>query len=488
MKRFIYFFTSLVLIVTGASCKKGFLDNVGNKSILLRQDYVVDIKTTNEFMNGIYPVMSNSLYTGYQVIYGDLIADNLKPVIASTGNTPLYPHYSWTQQADDASTSSTSPWPATMLNCNGISYSGYALIRACNFVLEKANEYDVQDPQMASNVRGQAYAIRALTYFTLLNIFAQPYSFTPDASHPGLAIVTTSNISDPVAGRNTVKQGYDLMISDLQKAIDLLPAATVTTLKMNRNAAKALLSKIYLFKGDYTAARQMAAAVVKDVPIMTTNYPAKLFTPNETEALFQLPPGTGTNNKYTTNFANLYFRSRIQFRASSDIAKMLSESPNDLRRAWVSFVATPAPGYWNVTKYPSGATADPTTDIANAYYQTALRSSDLYLVAAECYANLGREDSALYYLNAIQRRANAVLTPSSITGKALLDSIYKERRKEMSFEGMRMFDLLRWKQGVTRSDETAPALKSLSFPNSRAIAPISKLDVTILGLEQNKDY
>jgi hypothetical protein len=351
-------------------------------------------------------------------------------------------------------------------------------------VIEKAREFSAQDPAKANMMMGQALAIRSLVYFLLINFFSQPYSYTPDASHPGVAYITTSDWTQNVTGRNTVADVYQHLVTDLNEAISLLPATSSSTLVMNRNAAKALLARIYLFKGDYLSAKNMSVEVSRDVPIMTTNYPAKLFTPQETEALFQLPPGTSAANKYTTTFANFYFRSRIQFQATADIALLLGETPGDLRKNWV----TASSSNWNITKYPSGATSDATTDKANAYWQTLLRSSEMYLVAAECYANLNNKDSAIFYLNAIQQRANAAMTSSSILNSALLDTIYKERRKELAFEGLRMFDLQRWKKGVSRGDALDSQKKNLPYPNNKAIAPIPETDVDVLGLKQNDDY
>jgi starch-binding outer membrane protein, SusD/RagB family len=112
----------------------------------------------------------------------------------------------------------------------------------------------------------------------------------------------------------------------------------------------------------------------------------------------------------------------------------------------------------------------------------------MYLTAAESYAHLSNTDSARYYLDAIRIRANSSAASSMATGPALLDSIYKERRKELAFEGTRMFDLLRWKKGVNRPDETNPAFKTLSYPNNKAIAPVPTVDVEVSGMSQNPGY
>jgi len=439
--------------------------------MLTRQDYVKDLGTTDEYLNGIYTSLGASLFGADYVIYPELIADNIKPAASR-----LIVHYSWNQKADETATISN--------NCNGLSYNGYLIIRDANFVLEKAGEYRNENQLKADAMKGQAYAIRALSHFMLVNFFAQPYNFTADGSHPGITYVTSSNWTDPVKGRNTVAEVYANMISDLEKSIALLPPTSLTTITISRNAALALLARIYLFKGDWVSAKNLARQVGTAVPIMINNYPAKLFTPSETEALFQLPPSNSALNGYTTSFAAARFKGTIQFRATADIAVLLNEDPNDIRKFWVT---SPTSGNWNIVKFPEGVVAG-ISPIYLSYYHTIIRSSEMYLTAAEAYAHLNNVDSACFYLDAIRKRANPAAAATATSGAALLDAIYKERRKELAFEGLRMFDLLRWKKGVSRSDALTVESQSLPYPSNKAIAPIPVLDVKVSGLEQNKDY
>jgi hypothetical protein len=482
MKPYCYIFIAILLAAGSMSCKKSFLDEgIANTKILTRQDYIKDLKTTNEYLSGVYTKLGSDLFSGYNLIYPEAVADNIKPVVGtgSQGATPLAAQYEWKQQVNDVS----GLYITSSINCNELSYGGYQLIRSCNFVLEKASEYKAENPSLADAMMGQAYAIRALSHFMLLNVFAQSYNFTGEGSHPGVAYITSSNWTVPVSGRNTVAEVYTNLISDLKNAILLLPVATSSTLIMNRNAAKGLLARVYLFKGDWTLAKNLAREVSTVVPIMITNYPGKLFTLSETEALFQLPPGIVPVDQYGTSFASSYFRSNLQFRATTDIALLLNEDLNDARKVWVTSVS----GNWHVTKFPVNVVAGG-FDPDGAYYHSVLRSSELYLMAAEAYAQLNNMDSARFYLDAIKKRANPSALATTSSGAALLEAIYKERRKELVFEGYRMFDLLRWKKGVNRADALTTAAQTLPYPSNKAIAPIPGLDVNVSGFKQNLDY
>ncbi|WP_207514018.1 RagB/SusD family nutrient uptake outer membrane protein [Longitalea luteola] len=476
MKHYKFVLVLVMFINILASCKKDFLD-VPDKTVLLRQAYVVDLKTTENFLNGIYVEIAK-FHHGYYLIYPELIADNIKPV---AGSIPLNSHYLWAQQADD----SKSAFGNTTFNMNPVWRDGYRIIRECSFILETVDQYRSEDNVKADNIKGQAYALRALIHSFLVSTFAQAYSFSSDASHQGIPYITTSNWTTPVTIQ-TVAEVYESLISDLTNAIELLPSASTNALTMNRNAARAFLSRIYFFKGDYQSSKNIAKEVSNEVPIMTGSaYPSKLFTPQETEALFQLRPASVTvGDPFSTFFAGRYFASPSQqFLATNDIATILTETPQDVRKAWVTLQS----GNWAISKYPSGVVPN-YGNPASAYFQTLIRSSEIYLIAAESYAKLNIEDSARFYLDAIRKRANPAAFSVTASGQALLDSINKERRKELAFEGFRMYDLLRLKQGVKRNDALNTSAKDLPYPSEKAVSPIPFSDANVSGLPQNPGY
>lgn len=491
MKNRLYLYLSSIsiLLLVISSCKKSFLD-VPDKGTLLRQAYVIDLQSTGEYLNGIYITLSTNFYHGYNLIYADLVADNIKPV---TGSGMFSMQYKWEQQANE--TSENTP-TANTTGMNPMWYIGYRIIRDCSFVIDKAGQYRGENADKADDIKGQAYAIRALVHFMLTNVFAQLYHYTADASHPGIPYVTTSDYTEPVA-RETVAKVYEYLLDDLSKSLQLLPAAPTNTvaanknLVLNKNAVKALLARVYLYKEDFLAAKNLAREVGLSVPIMaasSSGYPSKLFTLQETEALFQIAPSSSavSSGTYSTNFQARYFNSAAttQFLATTDIADLLRQNPSDVRKNWIK---SGGAGKDTIIKYPVSVISG-FTPTSNSYYQTIIRSSEMYLTAAEAYAKINNEDSARYYLDAIRKRANSSLGATTAVGAALLDSIYVERRKELAFEGLRMFDILRWKKGLVRNDAPVSTAKELPYPSNKAISPIPLRDVLINGLNQNLDY
>ncbi|MCT4614804.1 MAG: RagB/SusD family nutrient uptake outer membrane protein [Marinifilaceae bacterium] len=83
------------------------------------------------------------------------------------------------------------------------------------------------------------------------------------------------------------------------------------------------------------------------------------------------------------------------------------------------------------------------------------RLSGIYLLRAECYSKIsGMEDKAIADLNTIRTRANADLYNPTENEGNLTYTIFKEREKELLWEGHRFFDIQRnhlWKTELTGS-------------------------------------
>jgi starch-binding outer membrane protein, SusD/RagB family len=121
---------SLIIILALTSCRKDFLNPEEQDGVLLREQYVVDLKTTNEYLKGTYAALSINVFESYHSIYPDLIADNVKPRLAASGSTPMINQYNWTQFANNLQASLRNA-----LNCNSMSYACYRVVNYANFVI-----------------------------------------------------------------------------------------------------------------------------------------------------------------------------------------------------------------------------------------------------------------------------------------------------------------------------------------------------------------
>lgn len=127
------------------------------------------------------------------------------------------------------------------------SYS-YKTIININATLEVAPEGKSKDSDI---IIGENYFLRAYHYFTLVNVFSQPYINHPE-TNLGVPIKLTTSLDDFPA-RATVKEVYDQIEKDLLKAIELMDISEGSTTRpknscyASKEVAEALLSRVYLY-------------------------------------------------------------------------------------------------------------------------------------------------------------------------------------------------------------------------------------------------
>ena len=112
---------------------------------------------------------------------------------------------------------------------------------------------------------GENYYLRALCYFLLVNEFAQPYSNNP-TQNPGLPLKLNSDPNDLPQSRSTVAEVYDQVVADLLDAIDYMTLTDGQVAKNScyatKEAAQALLARVYLYMENWEGAYKMADAVI----------------------------------------------------------------------------------------------------------------------------------------------------------------------------------------------------------------------------------
>ncbi|WP_346316216.1 RagB/SusD family nutrient uptake outer membrane protein [Chitinophaga sp. YIM B06452] len=73
------------------------------------------------------------------------------------------------------------------------------------------------------------------------------------------------------------------------------------------------------------------------------------------------------------------------------------------------------------------------------------RLAEIYLNYAEAKFELGDEATCREYISKVRARAGMPPIPDAVTGEALRQRLYNERRIELAFEAHRFFDIRRWK-------------------------------------------
>ncbi|WP_445382596.1 RagB/SusD family nutrient uptake outer membrane protein [Robiginitalea sp. IMCC43444] len=343
-------------------------------------------------------------------------------------------------------------------------FTSYSSINLCNLVL---NNLEIQeDDEIRSRLEGEAKFLRALHYFELVRFYALPYEAGVSNNQLGVPLVydgvsDLSQVTYPA--RNTVNEVYAQVLSDLQDAYSLLPENNAD--RADRYAARALLARVYLQQGNYTAARDAAHDVLVNSGHSLAPNLAAAFN-NETDGVedifsWQVTTQDGTN-WYNTYWATIQFGGRSQ---TADVTIEppffdLFSGPDDRADFIYNGNGT------NVTAKWQG-------QFANVPH---IRIAEMHLIRAECNF---REGSSLGLapeeeINALRGRSNA----GPLSGISLQD-ILDERRRELAFEGFRLHDAKRLLLNID----------TLPFNSNQLVMPLPQDDIDINpNLVQNPGY
>lgn len=407
---------------------------------------------------------------------------------------------------------------STLKNTNKLIESGYQTV-IDNIETEKVGkdaetvDYLDEEIEVVKEYLGNAYFVRAYYYFNLLYRFGIPYNSATASTDLGVPVVTTYNVSERVQ-RGTVKEGYDLIFSDLEQAEKLLANVPnePESFVFDTDAITALKARIYLEQKDYEKAYAEATKLINSgrYPLVEPTPEAfmdmwRYDTSSEFILLMPLRKGTETANgmgSYYSAYKDQTYHTPDWIPAQGFIDKF---ADNDLRR--VPYFEK-ADVYYNniifsnitiISKFrgnPALATQE------NDYYgpipngqqlPKIFRIAEDYLIAAEAAYFSGKD--ALKPLNAL--RVSRGLEPlAGVSGDALLQEIKDERLRELAFEGFRTFDLRRWGDPMHRMASqvaedgsklflTSTEAQTLKIPagDPKFIFPIPQYDINVYGEE-----
>lgn len=358
---------------------------------------------------------------------------------------------------------------------------GYEAINMLNMLINSEFEVSGNLSTEFDQIRGEAYALRGLVFFDLVKMYAQHYTFTAGASHPGIPIVLESDVST-LPSRNSVSEVYAQAISDLNTGIGLMTQTRRGPYMMSREAAQAILSRIYLYMEDWSNAVAMADAVItsgKYSLVEGQAYVDQFATGGSSEAIFEMQH-TDTDNRGSDSLGGMYRASGYgDYLPARDLLDLID--PNDIRMQMfeVDPGLTGIYAAHRVMKWPTPSNTDNVS---------VIRLSEVYLNRAEANAQLGQNTAAQADLNTIRQRGLPSAAPVTATGQALIDDILVERRIELGYEGHRIHDLMRYKMDINRVDVTGD-VAFMAYPCNFCVLPIPQAETdTNPNIDQNTGY
>lgn len=358
-------------------------------------------------------------------------------------------------------------------------YACYAAIASANQALEaisKAGNPNDYIPQ-----RGEALVARAYAHFMLVNFFSKFYDPTTAASSPGIPYVTEpENVFIRQYDRNTVQYTYDMIEKDLLEGIPLIEDKVYKVPKyhFNKSAAYAFATRFYLFKRDYEKVIQYA-----NLAVPGNNFAANLRQWNTTYRditdvfeLFKIyARSTETANLLLVETPSVWSRYYYTNRYGVDANKIsqIIPRPDPLTGGNLAFSLYSLGENQLIPKIDEYfVRASVNADIGFPYVMVPLFTVEEVLFnRAEAYTYTNNFTAAIADLNTYaskrvinyssathtitQGRINTVFGTANIRD-GLIQAILYYKRAEFIHEGMRWFDILRYKMPVVHA--TSPDL------------------------------
>jgi hypothetical protein len=464
MKQIFKLFITTVLVTSFTACDD-FLtyspsDAVGDTEAFN------NAKDVENALNGAYYTLGTYRFYGRDVVaLGDIAADN-------TWMTGTSGHFNTIYQYNIADSD---------VDLMDIWEYGYKTIDRTTKLIKAgkellASDISENDKTSINAFIAQAYALKALSHFTLVNIFGLPYSETNKNT---LGIVTIDE--EPIAAfqevqRTTVGDAYTQILKDIAAAKENIDLAGNDVFHFNAASLAALEARVKLYMGSWADAITAAQnAITERAGALVTNptdYVNMWFDIAPTsEDIFTI--GKTTDDNLSANALNTLYGS-YNGKATSGLIALFGG--NDMR---LGLFGDGTGEQIRALKFDGLPTSRATSNIP------VFRLPEMYLIIAEAKAQLGQADAVDYVFEIAKRNPDLVKSDIPTDKAGLLNFISIERRRELFQEGHRWFDLRRTGEKLTRAGGSFPVT---NWDASKFVYPIPANEINASGIAQNTDW
>lgn len=439
------------------ACEKDFLElnSISEPSIV---DFY---KTQNDIENALM-----GCYDGLQS--DNLYGRSLDRTVGVRGNDAQDDNASSSSRVSDidkfqesaANTHIKSLWTGT-----------FDVITRCNNLIHSSGDLNFNE-QLKNQYISEALFIRALTYFNAINIWGDLPLIKEQTSVEEIRNL----ISEKKLIRNSISEIYLSIEEDLKNAVNNLPETNQSG-RASKNAAIALLGKVYLYQKKWTEAKSTFSSIISKVSIEDDI--EKVFTLKDSkEVLFSI-----LYDKTIANEGHYPWYSDSNFQIVSPYIIGLYDAADKRAR----LVQTSNVGRFGLVpnKYFD---VEELNQVGNNFL--VLRGADVILMHSEASNELAYgSDDAFNYLNKVRNRAGL----SSYTKTDLPDqesfreAIYLERKLEFALEQSNWPDLKRTGTAIAEMKKVG-----LTITADKLLFPIPQSEIEIInnpqGFPQNPDY
>jgi starch-binding outer membrane protein, SusD/RagB family len=488
-------------ILAGQSCSESFLEQeYGNG--LVDANFFTDPSHAERALTAVYDVLGHE---GQCILTRNLLG-------SSTADDVVEDHGDYSRVGTGMIELDKYNWHSNSRYIMDHWYSCYKGIGRANQITTNVADIDDLDQDLAARYIGEAKALRALFYFHLVTA----YGDVPLLTEP----ITQEESKDLT--RTPEAEIWDQIIKDLEEARDVLPDSYSSNSDLGRvtkGFANAMLSRVFLWTGDYAGAIDAAEAVIGS-PFgytLETNY-SDIFdgtvengkesildvmnvSDSPIENIFRTEtsevnrsiywgPVVSWSHFYTpaTDFVDNEFEA-LDLRKDFTILDMGAGETYDINGDGViddtDKIPPNPPHDMHMMKYvPKGE------DLSNGTWNTGLlqyvnvhvmRFAEVLLNYAEALNESEKPADALVPLNRVRERAGLALVTTTSQDE-LAEIILHERAVELCFEGHRFFDL-------KRAGKLNEVLSPLGFISGKHdLFPIPQTEIDLTKMSQNPNY
>lgn len=349
--------------------------------------------------------------------------------------------------------------------------SAYTAVYTCNTVLEQLDKLGRSAANAAQwdDLKGQALLQRGYRFLEVLQLWAPAYNAASAGTDSGIPLRLSTDFNQKSV-RASVADGFARITADLRTAVPLLSTHPLSAIRGSRQAAYALLARMYLYLRDYPIAGSYADSCLQ--------INASLLDYNTLNAATAYPvPNLNTEVLY---YAALSVERPVYNKiAKIDPALYALYDDHDLRKT-LFYKANTDGSYYFRGSYLGGYSpaGSPATD-------------EMYLIRAESEARAGQADLAMKDLNTLwtARYQAGSFVPLSVGSAAdALKLVLLERRKELVMRGLRWTDIKRLNQenaGISLSRTVSGTTYRLAPGDPRFVLPIPEDVIATSGMPQN---
>ena len=385
-------------------------------------------------------------------------------------------------------------WNYTEDGTSGMWSIAYVTVSMANNVIDNLEGKATGDvtEQDLNNLKAECLFIRAFAHFCNVLTYGQPYTYCVANDKESLGVPYVYHTDpDGKPARETVISNYENIVKDLLDAEacidpDYSPVSVRSGLvdplaAVNLQTIQALLSRVYLYMGEWQNAADYATKVIE-----SGKY--EMWTAEEYPTVWGQELGSGevifevygkrTNGAYGS-WEDLSYLTSPAGSGDPQAAQPLIDlyAEGDVRLDTYRTDENEESGILWTAKYPGkGDNAAP--DCNNV---VIFRLSEMYLNRAEAIMRGAKVDgaTAVSDLNVITSNRGAEAYTSA--GPA---DIQTERRKELAWEGHYVYDLARWGLPVERSKAAAeyPLItqnQDIPFPSPKWALPLPKSELDV---------